>query len=152
MDKNTLINTAWSVFTPGLSGLGYELVEVEYTAQEGVPVLRVYIDKTDSGITHEDCAAASELLSMELDAHDFIEDHYILEVSSPGFDRPVRKPSDFLRFIGEAIRLSTVAPVDGRKRFTGKLVGYSDGLIGVEVDGKQFQVHIDNLKKARLIR
>ncbi len=152
MDKATLIKAIWETFEPGLAGLGYELVEVEYTTQDGTPVLRVYIDKPEGGISHADCAAASELLSVELDTHDLIDDRYMLEVSSPGFDRPVRKPVDFQRFVGEAIRLNTYAPVQGRKRFSGVLAGFSDGLISLQVDGETYQVHIENLKKARLQR
>jgi ribosome maturation factor RimP len=147
-----IIRTAWAVFDPELTEQGYELVEVEYGRQEGVLILRVYVDKTPGGITLDDCTAVSQLLSPVLDTRDFIGGEYMLEVSSPGFDRPIRKPEHFVRFAGEPVKVVTNALVGGRSRFSGVLKGFDDGLVLLEVDGEPVSIHIENLKKARLNR
>lgn len=152
MSKEELVRRFWSVFEPEINEQGYELVEVELTGQGGVRILRVYIDKENVGIRHEDCASVSQLLNPLLDADDFISDNYILEVSSPGIDRPVRKPEDFKRFTGESVTLATYSPVDGRKKFSGVLRGFDDGLIQVDCDGKLYGIHAENLRKANLNR
>lgn len=151
MDKKEVIRRVWQDFEPLLAEQGYELVEVEYGRQGGTLILRLFIDK-ETGISLDDCSAVSELLSPVLDAGDFVIGAYSLEVSSPGFDRPLRKPADFQRFSGEEIRLAALMPVDGRKHFRGLLQGYTDGLIALECDGKVYQIHIENLHKANLIR
>jgi ribosome maturation factor RimP len=76
----------------------------------------------------------------------------MLEVSSPGFDRPLRKPEHFLRFVGEPVKVVTHALVGGRSRFSGVIRGFEDGLILLEVAGETVSIHIENLKKARLNR
>jgi ribosome maturation factor RimP len=117
-----------------------------------VRILRIYIDKEEGGIGLQDCTAISQLLNPLLDAENFISENYILEVSSPGIDRPVRKPSDFVRFAGEAISVATYAPIQGQKKFSGTLLGYEDGLVQVDCDGTLCEIHVENLRKANLIR
>lgn len=152
MSRDEVTRTAWRLFEPELAEQGYELVELEYAGGSGARVLRVFIDKEGGGITHDDCVAATQVLSPLLDIEDFIHEEYVLEVSSPGLDRPVRKPGDFARFAGQEIRLATHAPIEGRKRFTGVLEGFKDGLIGVVCEGRHYDIHIENLKKANLNR
>ncbi len=151
MNKEGVVRSVWRAVEPHLTEQGYTLVEAEYDhGQAQRNVLRLYIDKA-GGVTLDDCTAVSQLLGPMLDAEDLVAGNYVLEVSSPGIERPVRKASDFERFAGEEIRLVTHAPVaDGRKRFNGVLTGFKDGLIGVECDGKHYEVHIENLKKANL--
>src|SRR5690606_29908139 len=103
-------------------------------------------------ILHQDCAAVAQLLTPLLDADDFINANYILQVSSPGIDRPVRKPADIERFAGESITVQTHSPVAGEKKFVGVLCGIGDGLIQVDCDGSRFEIHIENLRKANLNR
>ena len=152
MTADEIIRTAWAVCDPELTEQGYELVEVEYGRQNGVMILRVYVDKASGGITLDDCTAVSQLLSPVLDARDFIEGEYMLEVSSPGFERPLRKPEHFLRFAGEPVKVVTHATVGGRSRFSGVLRGYEEDLVLLEVDGEIISVHIENVKRARLNR
>ncbi len=152
LSVNEITRKAWEFFEPELAGLGYELIEVEFARQDAARVLRVYIDKDGGGITLDDCTAASQLLSPLLDANDFVGSEYLLEVSSPGFDRPVRKPEHFVRYAGEPVKLLTHAPVAGRSRFTGTLLGYEDGLVLLEVDGQSLSIHSENVKKAKLNR
>lgn len=149
--QQDVIRRVWTEFEPEVNAQGYELVEVEFAQEGRSRVLRLYIDK-EGGILLEDCQAVSQLVSALLDAGDFVQEHYLLEVSSPGIDRPLRKAADFERFAGEPVKLTAVAPVAGRKKFSGVLRGIHDGLIVVECDGAPCEVHIENLKKAHLDR
>ncbi len=151
MNGRDVANSVWGLIEPHLREQGFELVEVEYVQQGGRWSLRVFIDHP-GGITLDHCQAASQMLSPLLDTERAVEGSYVLEVSSPGFDRPVRKPEDFARFTGERVKLKTYAPVEGRKRFTGSLRGFHDGLIVIECDGATYSIHIENLHKANLDR
>jgi ribosome maturation factor RimP len=148
---NGVTERVWEEVTPELNEQGYELVEVEYVPGARGRVLRLYIDR-EGGVTLDDCQRVSRVVSNLLDRLDFIEERYVLEVSSPGFDRPVRKASDFDRFHGEPIKLVLETAVGGRKRINGILKGYRDGLVTVDSDGTIYEVHIENLKKANLDR
>lgn len=149
MEQHGIVQDTWSYLEPELAELGYELIEVEYVQDYGKMILRLYIDSED-GINVDNCAEASRMVSALMDQNDFVGGAYLLEVSSPGIERPVRKATDFERFIGEPIKVKTVTPVDGRKRYKGILTGYADGLIEIDVDGTSHRVHIENVKRARL--
>ena len=146
-----VVRRVWSEIEGQLSEQGYELVEVEYGQHGASNILRVYLDR-EGGINIDDCAKASRFLSPCLDLCDFMAEQYLLEVSSPGIARPIRKESDFARFVGEAVKLQAIEPVQGRKRFKGILQGFHDGLICVAVDGETYEIHIENLKRAILDR
>ena len=146
-----VILRAWEELEPHVKELGYELVEVEFLQQGGRPILRLYID-TEAGIAHGDCQAVSRMAGPLLDAADFVKGAYALEVSSPGIDRPIRKPGDFERLLGEDVLVKTHAPVAGRRRFKGSLAAFEDGLILVACADRTYEVHIENLKTARLDR
>jgi ribosome maturation factor RimP len=146
-----VIRRVWRELEPELQEQGYELIEVEHVFHLGRPVLRLFIDKA-GGVTLDDCQAASRLAGAILDMKDFIEGQYSLEMSSPGFDRPVRKPKDFERFAGELVKVHVNVPIGGRKQFKGELKGFRDGLIRVDCDGTPCEIHIENLKKAHLMR
>ena len=134
---------------PVVVNLGYELWELEYAARSGGGLLRLYID-SPSGITLEDCERVSRAISEALDVNDPIEGHYNLEVSSPGLDRVLRTAAHFDRFVGERVHAETSTPVNGRKRFVGRLVEVTDGQISLEVDGSTVKLPIDGIHKARL--
>lgn len=151
MANDAIIRRIWASFEPELLSLGYELVEVEFAVEGSSRILRIYIDKEDGGIMLSDCTSASHLLSMLLDADDYINEEYLLEVSSPGIARPLRKPQDFARFVGQPVRIEMIAASGGRRKFTGVLEGFQDGLIVLECDGERVELHIENLKKANLI-
>ena len=126
-----------------------ELVDVEYVKEHKDWYLRVYIDKA-GGIDIEDCQELSEKLEAELDAKDVIPDSYILEVSSPGIDRVLRKPRDYEREQGKKVDVSLYAPMDGKKELTGVLTGFDgkaitlDDSIVVELSkAAQIRLHID---------
>jgi ribosome maturation factor RimP len=117
--------------------LNLELVDVEYVMEAGRRYLRLYIDKP-GGVTLDDCEALSRLMSDRLDEVDPIPDQYYLEVSSPGVERPLKRDTDFARFAGQKVEVSTFAPVNGQKVFVGELVGLVDGQVCLRLtEGKQ---------------
>ena len=134
---------------PVVSGLGYELWELEYGTRPGGGLLRLYIDSPD-GISVDDCERVSRAVSEALDAADPIESEYTLEVSSPGMDRVLRTPEHFARFAGELVRLEMSQAVNGRKRFAGRLTDVSDGTIALDVDGATVHLPIAGIHKARV--
>ena len=134
---------------PAVSALGFELVGVEFVSgRRGL--LRVYIDSED-GITIDDCQAVSHQVSGLLDVEDPIQGQYSLEVSSPGLDRPLFRASDFERFAGQEVRLRLVAPLEGRRKFRGVLVGLRDGRVVVQVEEQELVVALEEIDEARLV-
>jgi ribosome maturation factor RimP len=110
--------TEW--LEPRLGPEGYELVDAEYVREAGTWYLRIYIDK-ENGVTVDDCEIVSRMLDKWLDDEDFISDAYILEVSSPGLGRPLKKEKDYVRNRGRSVEIHTFQAVDGDKEFTGIL-------------------------------
>ncbi len=127
-----------------------ELVGVTYTREQGSMVLRIYIDK-EGGITLQDCEMVSREVSTILDIEDFIDGRYLLEVSSPGIDRPLFKKEDFERFKEKRAKIKTALPVEGRRNFSGVLKGTKDDSVVIEVDGRTFCIPFDSIKRANLI-
>lgn len=137
------------IIAPAVESLDYELVGVEYVRGGQSPVLRIYID-TEQGVTVDDCERVSHQVSAVLDVEDPITSAYMLEVSSPGFDRPLFKARDFERFAGEQAKITTKLPINGRRNFTGQLQGMDGDNILIEVDGEVFALPVTKLAKARL--
>jgi ribosome maturation factor RimP len=135
---------------PGVMALGFELVDVEVAGQGSRTTLRVYIDGPE-GVTVDDCADVSRQLSAILDVEDPMPGQYLLEVSSPGLDRPLVKPADFRRFIGEEVKVQLHAPLNGRRRFKGRLLDVTDATVVVEVDKERFELAVDAMERARLV-
>ena len=136
---------------PAIVSLGYELVGVEYRrGGEGGGLLRVYID-SEQGITVDDCQKVSYQVSGVLDVNDPIPGHYTLEVSSPGMDRLLFRPDDYRRFAGSLVKLRLAYPVEGRRKFTGRLQGLEDGNVRLELDGEQVSLPLDQVEQARLV-
>lgn len=127
---------AEALLLPIVEEAGFELVDVEYVKEAGNWYLRGYIDKP-GGITVNDCEAVSRRFSDLLDAEDFIEDSYIMEISSPGLDRPLKKDKDFERNMGKDVEIRTYSPVDGRKDFRGELVSYDKETVTIREEEKE---------------
>lgn len=128
----------------------FELVDVEYVKEGGSWYLRAYIDKP-GGITVDDCELVSRALSDLLDEHDFIEDAYILEVSSPGLGRPLKKDKDFARSIGEEVDVKTFRAIQHQKDFTGILKAYDKEKIVLELEnGEEMEFARADLALVRL--
>ncbi len=147
--NNSVAAVVESISAPVVEDLGLELVDVEYVKEGGRRILRVFIDKP-GGVSHDDCEAVSKRLDTLLDEKDPIPQSYYLEVSSPGIERPLKKLRDFQRFTGHMIRVTTFAPLAGRKMFTGKLAGVEDGALILEENGNAFSISLDQVASARL--
>ena len=129
---------------------GTEVVDVEWKVGRQ-RFLRVYIDKPE-GISHKDCETVSNQLSVILDVEDLVPGpHYILEVSSPGLDRKLSKPAEFQRFAGRLARISTTEPVENQKFFEGRLAGFADGKVQIEVKGRVIALPVEGIRKAHLV-
>lgn len=136
------------LLAPVLDAMGYELICVEHR-QGGRQRVRLYIDRPE-GIGLEDCEQVSQQISGVLDVNDLIPGEYVLEVSSPGDDRPLVKPDHFSRFVKQRIRVRTLLPLGGRRNFTGLLVGATLESIEMDVDGQPMVLRLDQLEMARL--
>ena len=140
----------WDLLEPVVTGLGYELVEIEYQPNPKHGVLRIFIDQPD-GIQLDDCQEVSNQVSALLDVEDPIPGHYNLEVSSPGLDRPLNKAEDFERFTGEMVKIKTGMAINGQRNFKGLLRGIEGDDITIEFDGKQVSLPLASVEKARLV-
>jgi ribosome maturation factor RimP len=137
------------LLAPVVAGLGYQLWELEYQPRSGGGLLRLYID-AEQGITLDDCERVSHVVSETLDAADPIPSHYTLEVSSPGLDRVLRTREHFARFAGERVKLEMMQPIEGRKRFAGRLLGVGERDITLELESGRISLPIDDIHRARL--
>ncbi len=145
----TLRERLIALIEPVLVRLGYELVELEYAAGRSQAVVRLFID-TPAGITVDDCERFSREVAALLDVDDPIPTAYTLEVSSPGFDRVLRIPAHFERFVGDRVFVELKAPRAGRKRYTGLLKVGTPAGIELEVDKQKVEVPFEEIGKARL--
>jgi ribosome maturation factor RimP len=135
---------------PLVEDLGYEFVGLEHRSNPKNPALLIYIDKP-AGITVDDCERVSREVAALLDVEDPIPGHYSLEVSSPGLDRPLFSLEQFERFRGEQVQLSLYAPLDGRRKFKGRILGADNGKVRLDQDGTEVELEMGNIAKARLV-
>jgi len=124
------------ILLPIVQEHAFELVDVEYVKEGGSWYLRAYIDK-EGGIAIDDCEVVSRALSEILDQKDFIEDAYILEVSSPGLGRPLKKEKDFVRSMGEEVEIRTYRAFNKQKEFVGILCAYDKESVTIELEDKE---------------
>ena len=122
------------ILNPIVDEYGFELVDVEYVKESSTWYLRAYIDKPD-GISIDDCEAVSRRLSDILDEKDYIDEAYILEVSSPGLGRPLKKEKDYKRSLGKEVEIRTYRMIEKQKEFTGILKEYDETTVTIEDDG-----------------
>ena len=122
-----------AILMPIVEEHGFELVDVEYVKEGGTWYLRAYIDEP-GGINVDDCEVVSRRLSDILDEKDYIEEAYILEVSSPGLGRPLKKEKDFKRSLGEEVDVRTYRMIEKQKEFTGLLKDYDDATVTIEME------------------
>jgi ribosome maturation factor RimP len=136
-----------NVVEPAVTGMGYELVDVQ--ASNGGRLLRLFIDKP-GGVTLDDCAAISRHLTRVLAVEGI--DYERLEVSSPGLDRPLRKEADFVRFAGQKAEVRMRTPdASGRRKFAGVLRGAAAGEVSMELEGQVVTLALDDVDRAKLI-
>lgn len=133
-----------ALIEPALADRGFRLVRVAVSGREG-KTLQIMAERADGTMTIEDCEAISREISPLLDVHDPIAGSYRLEVSSPGIDRPLVRPSDFEDWSGHEAKIELTEPIDGRRRFRGMLEGFEDGEVRLEVDLDQVGKHVIGL-------
>lgn len=138
-----------AILLPILQKNGFELWDVEYVKEGGTWYLRAYIDKP-GGILVDDCEVVSRELSDLLDEKDFIEEAYILEVSSPGLGRPLKKDRDFEKSLGKEVEIRTYRMIEGQKEFRGILKEYDKHTVTIEIDSARMQIF--DKKEIALIR
>ncbi|MDR9432780.1 MAG: ribosome maturation factor RimP [Spiribacter sp.] len=138
-----------NLLEPVVEGLGYELVGVEYQSGRQQGLLRLYIDRPE-GVEVDDCARVSHQVSGVLDVEDPIAGEYLLEVSSPGTDRPVFKTTDYDRFVGEQVRLRLHGRLEGRRKFRGRLLGLRGDNVVIEEQGEEVAVPITEIDRAHV--
>jgi len=139
-----------NLLSPVISSIGYELVYVYYLKENKNWIVRVAIDK-EGGVSLNDCEHVSKVIDGKLDEIDLIKTSYLLEVCSPGLDRPLIKEKDFVRFQGKKIKVKTREPLENRKNFAGVLKEFIDGTVTL-IDGEAiFLIPLENIQKANLI-
>ena len=134
---------------PRAASEGVEIVTVEIVGSKKAPTIRVYID-AEGGVSFDELARTQSWIGDLMDELDPFPGAYMLEVSSPGIDRPLRTPEHFQRFAGETASVKTRGPVGGRSSFTGELAGFSDGAVRLIVEGETMAIPHDQIKRARL--
>ena len=141
MKKSEIEKHCLELVTPIIEQNNFELVDVEYVKEGGEFYLRVYADK-EGGITIDDCVFISRALEAKLDEADKIDNEYILEVSSPGLTRPLKKENDFKRSIGKLIEIKLYKALNGQKEFCGILESYNDDEVVIAEENKEEKITI----------
>ncbi|HET6352474.1 MAG TPA: ribosome maturation factor RimP [Coriobacteriia bacterium] len=150
MAKTDIARTLEELLEPVAAAHGLELVAVEQAGGRKSMILRVLLD-CEGGISLDAICEANAWINDAIDEADLIGGPYTLEVSSPGIDRPLRKPSDFERFAGETVTVKkTARPGEGRLAWTGVLVGLEGESVVLDVDGERVEIALDSVQKARL--
>jgi len=135
---------------PILDEMQIELVDVEYLSEGGRWTLRIYVDR-EGGITLDDCVRVTREIEDVIEVKDLFRQPYVLEVSSPGLNRPLKKEKDFFRAVGKNVSIRMAAPLDGRRNFKGKLASFEDGVLCVTVKDDRFLLPCGEVEKANLV-
>lgn len=143
--------TIETLVTPTLQAEGFDIVRVLFSGDRR-PKLQIMVERRDGrAVGVDDCALASRLVSAVLDVEDPVSGSYVLEVSSPGIDRPLTRLQDFERFAGFEARVELRAPVDGKRRFRGRLRGVEQDRIRLETEQERVELSFDDIQKAKLV-
>ncbi len=149
MKFDRLLQEVRQVTEPILEAEGLELVDLEYRRESHGWVLRFYIDR-EGGVTVDDCAAMSKELGTVLEVRDLIPTHYVLEVSSPGLTRSLKKPEDFIKYCHRPVKMRTSKPIEGRRNFKGTLLGLEGEKVHLEAEGRIYEIPLQDIAKANL--
>ncbi len=150
MGKTSIYQSVADLIKPTLEGSGIELVDVEYKKTGKTWVLRVFIDK-NQGVTVYDCQELSREIEDLIEIHELIDDHYVLEVSSPGLDRPLKKDTDFLRNKGKRIQIKTYSPINNKKENVGTVIDFVNGTLFLEDKKDILKISLTEIAQAKLI-
>jgi len=146
---NTVARKVRDLAAPICHTNGCKVFDVEFIEAGDRSVLRVFIDRTD-GVGIEDCRHVSRELGVALDVEDLIRTRYLLEVSSPGLDRPLRDEEDFRAHVGRRVRIRTTEALENRRNFVGKLLGYREGAAVLEMPEGPMEIPYEKMEKANL--
>jgi len=149
LKSERLLQEVREVVEPILQSQGFELVDLEYQRESRGWVLRIFLDR-EGGVTLDDCAGVSHEVGAVLEVKDVIPTAYVLEVSSPGLTRPLKKPEDYHRFRNQLVKIKLFQPLDGRRNFKGILLGLEVETVRVEADGQVFEIPLQSIAKANL--
>jgi ribosome maturation factor RimP len=143
------ITRVWELAAPIVKNEGMEIIDIEFhhEGSRGGRVLRLYLDK-EGGPSVDDLSHVSRELSELLDTHDVVSGAYTLEVSSPGINRPLKRPEHFARFVGKRIRVRTRDKIDGRRSFLGTLEEVLKDQITLKQDGAQYEIPFSIIEKS----
>lgn len=132
-----------------MRGLSLEVVDVEVAGGKGRPVVRISVEK-EGGVTLDDCAEASGLISQVLDRENLVRGPYVLEVMSPGLQRPLKRRDDYARSVGKRVRVSLRQPFEGRQSFTGILRDAGEETVRLDLGEEQIELMYGSIASARL--
>jgi len=149
-NESLIIKMITDLAEPILDEMGFELVDVLYLSKHGRWVLRLYIDR-DGGVTINDCVRVSGEIGDLLDVKETIQHEYVLEVSSPGLNRPLKKERDFTRAIGKKIKVRMAFPVNGQRNFTGYLNDFQNRTLYLEMERGVVELSWQEIEKANLV-
>ena len=150
MTKASIVESIIELIEPVIQEESLELVDVEYKKLGKTWTLRVYIDK-DQGITVDDCQKISRQIEDMIEIEDLIANQFVLEVSSPGLDRPLKKEKDFLKYQGKRVEVKTFAPIENRRNFKGVIGGCQEHILHLNLENGPVKIPLDNITQARLI-
>lgn len=149
-ETKRIANEVSHLAEPLLREFGLEMVDIEFQFERGRWILRVFMDR-EGGVTVDDCSNVSRELGHLVDAESIIDYPYVLEISSPGLNRPLRKENDFIRSIGKMVKLKMSTPINRRRNFTGRLANVTEGMISLLVDDNNLvELPLKEIDKARL--
>ena len=149
MDTATIKAAVEAMVLPFLDENGFELVDIEYVKEGSNWYLRIFVDK-DGGIDIDECVRVSEFVSEKLDEEEPISGMYFLEVSSPGAERPLKKPADYHKAIGKNVFVTTYEPIQKLKEFEGELVSFTGDELTVKIKNKSYTLPFEKVASARL--
>lgn len=154
MSNSQLVKNIEEIVEPILIDMGFELVDAKFVSQVGQSTLSIKIDRLGAtgkicDVTLDECIEASRAMSSSLDVQGDLPGKYHLEVSTPGFNRPLKRARDFERFVGSLVELRTNVPIEGRRNFLGRLHSFVNDKINIEVDGNNFEVPLECVERAQ---
>jgi ribosome maturation factor RimP len=150
MAKASISESIIEIIEPVIQDESLELVDVEYKKLGKTWTLRVYIDKAQ-GITVDDCQKISRQIEDTIEVDELITNPFVLEVSSPGLDRPLKKEKDFLRYRNKPVEVKTYSPIENRKNFQGTIQDCKEKILYLNEEGASIKIPLDTIAKAKLI-
>ena len=149
MGKGSVTETIEELVTPIINENHLELVDIEYKKEGPNWFLRIFIDK-EGGVTVDDCTRVSRHIEDLIEVEEVVPSTYVLEVSSPGLDRPLKKEKDFLRFKGKRAHVTTFTPIQQQKSFKGTIRDFQEDVLFLDIDSQSVEIPKDQIAKAKL--